>query len=199
MRWSTSFITLSALMWFSPAQASTWNFDSDHSNVGFSVKHAMISNVHGSFRKASGTLELDDKDISKSKVDIEIVIDSIDTRNDKRDAHLKSPDFFNAAKFPTMTFKSTKVKKSGKGLEVDGLLTMHGVSKNVVLKVEGPTPAIKDPFGMMRSAASATAKINRKDFGLTWSQALEAGGVLVGDEISIQIDAEFVKKVEPAK
>lgn len=199
MRWYTSFFTLSACLWLSPVQASTWSLDADHSTIGFSVKHAMISNVHGNFRKASGTLEYDEKDISKSKVEIEIAVDSIDTRNEKRDGHLKSPDFFNVAKFPTMTFKSSKIKKVGKGLEIDGQLTIHGVSKNVVLKVDGPSQAVKDPFGLTRAAASATTKINRKDFGLTWSQALEAGGVLVGDEITIQIDAEFLKKAEPAK
>ena len=186
-------------MWLvaAPAFASSWTYDADHSNLGFSVKHAMISKVHGTFRVATGTLELDDKDVSKSRLMMEIKVDSIDTRNEKRDGHLKSPDFFDVAKYPTMTFKSTKVEKAHDHIKVTGDLTMHGVTKPVVLHFEGPSKPVKDPFGMTRAGASATAKLNRKDFGLKWSQTLEAGGVMVGDEISIQLDAEFVQKVEP--
>jgi polyisoprenoid-binding protein YceI len=192
----------SALMGFgvclaaTPAFASTWTYDADHSNVGFSVKHAMISNVHGTFRAATGTLEMDDKDVTKSTLHMEIRVDSIDTRNEKRDGHLKSPDFFDIGKYPTMIFKSTKVEKARDHLKVTGDLTLHGVTKPVTLHVEGPSKAVKDPYGMTRAGASATAKLSRKDFGLKWSQALETGGLLVADDINIQIDAEFVKKSE---
>lgn len=187
---------LGLLLLATPAMASTWIFDADHSNIGFAVKHAMISNVHGTFREATGTMEIDDKDASKSQVHVEIKMASIDTRNDKRDGHLKSPDFFDVAKYPTMTFKSTKVKKGHEHTEVTGDLTLHGVTKSVTLKVEGPSKPIKDPFGMTRAGVSASGKLNRKDFGLKWSQTIEAGGMLVGDEISLQIDGEFIQKTE---
>lgn len=187
---------LGLMLLTTPAMASTWIFDADHSNIGFSVKHAMISNVHGSFRAATGTMEIDEKDMSKSQVHIEIKMDSVDTRNEKRDGHLKSPDFFDATKYPTMTFKSTKVKKIHDHVEVTGDLTLHGVTKAITLKVEGPSKPVKDPFGMIRAGVSASAKLNRKDFGLQWSQTIEAGGMLVGDEIALQIDGEFIQKIE---
>lgn len=196
MKLRCAFFAMGSLLCSTPALASTWIFDADHSNIGFSVKHMMISNVHGSFREATGTMEIDDKDLSKSQVHVEIKMASVDTRSDKRDGHLKSPDFFDVGKYPTMTFKSTKVKKVHDHIEVVGDLTLHGVTKPVSLKVEGPSKPIKDPFGMTREGISATGKLNRKDFGLKWNQVIEAGGLAVAEEITLQIDGEFIQKTE---
>lgn len=176
------------------AQTSTWAIDSAHSAAQFSVRHMMISNVRGQFSKVAGTLILNEKDLTQSSVQASIDVATIDTREPMRDNHLKSPDFFDVAKFPTMTFKSTKVATNGDGrLKVWGDLTIHGVTREVLLDVTGPTEAVKDPGGVMRRGITATTVINRKDFGLTWNKALETGGVLVGDEINITVDAEFKK------
>ena len=176
------------------ASASTWALDGAHTDASFSVRHMMVSNVKGNFTKVEGTVELDEKDITKSKVSVTIDATTVNTDNEKRDEHLRSAEFFDVAKFPTITFESTKVAKSKGGLKVTGNLTIHGVTKSVVLDVEGPTKAIKDPWGMNRRGLSASTKINRKDFGLTWNNVLEAGGVAVGDEVKITIDAELVNK-----
>jgi len=177
------------------AAASTWVIDAEHSSVQFKVKHLMVSNVKGEFKKFSGALTIDDADITRSKVDVTIDATSIDTGNAKRDEHLRSPDFLDVAKNPTLKFVSTKVAKSGVGtLKVTGTLMIHGVSREVVLDVEGPTSAIKDPWGNTKRGASATTKINRKDFGLTWNKALETGGVVVGDEVAITLEVELLKK-----
>lgn len=177
------------------ASASTWNIDPDHSNVGFKVKHMMVSNVKGSFEKHTGVIELDDKDITKSKVQVSIDTASINTNVQKRDDHLRSADFFDVAKYPTMTFVSKKVAKAGKDkLKVTGDLTLHGVTRQVVLDVEGPTKESKDPWGNIRKGVTATTKIYRKDFGLVWNAALETGGVAVGEEVTITLDIEAIKK-----
>jgi polyisoprenoid-binding protein YceI len=177
------------------AATSTWVIDVDHSSVQFKVKHLMVSNVKGEFKKFSGTVTMDDADITKSRVDVTIDAASIDTGVAKRDEHLKSPDFFDVAKYPTLMFVSTKVAKAGDNrLKVTGNLTLHGVTREVVLDVEGPNPAVKDMYGNTKSGASATTKINRKDFGLTWNKALEAGGVAVGEEVLITLDVELLKK-----
>ena len=177
------------------AWAAPWNIDADHSSVGFKVRHMMISNVKGDFGKVSGVVDIDDKDLTKSKVEVSIETASVSTGVAKRDEHLKSADFFDVAKYPTMTFVSQKVKKAGNGkLKVTGLLTLHGVTREVVLDVEGPTNASKDPWGNIKRGATATAKINRKDYGLTYNAALESGGVLVGEEISIALEIELLKK-----
>jgi polyisoprenoid-binding protein YceI len=174
--------------------ATTYNMDPAHSNAHFKVRHMMISNVRGEFGKISGTVVLDSKNPEACKITAEIDVSSINTREPQRDAHLKSADFFDVEKYPTIRFESTKVQSSSpSSYKVTGNLTIHGVTKEVVLKVEGPTPETKDPWGFTRSGAEATTKISRKDFGLTWNQALEAGGVLVGDEIDISIDVELVK------
>ncbi len=177
-----------------PAYATPYDLDADHSDVSFTVKHMMISNVRGSFHQVMGVLDLDDKDASKSTLNVTVQVGSIDTRVQKRDDHLRSPDFLDATKFPTITFKSTKVVKAGKGLKVSGDLTIRDVTKPVTLVVTGPSKPVKDPFGMTRVAVSATGKINRKDFGLGWNKNLETGGVLVGDDVAIEINAELVKK-----
>jgi polyisoprenoid-binding protein YceI len=175
--------------------ADTWQIDPAHTTVEFSVRHMMISNVKGRFDKVSGTIASDGND-PKSVV-IEAVIDaaSVDTRVDRRDQHLRSPEFLDVAKYPSITFKSKKVEPAGEGKwKLTGDLTLHGVTKAVVLDVDGPTPVIKDPMGNQRAGASATTKISRKDFGLTWNKLLEAGGAMVGDEVSISIDIEAVHK-----
>ena len=176
------------------ASASIWNIDPDHSNVGFKVRHLMVSNVKGNFEKYSGTVDINDKDITKSKVEVTIDTNSINTNVQKRDEHLRSADFFDVARFPTMTFVSKKVAKAGKDrLKVTGDLTLHGVTREVVLDVEGLSKEIKDPWGNIRRGATATTKINRKDFGLVWNSALETGGVAVGEEVAITLEIEMIK------
>ncbi len=173
---------------------TTWNIDPVHSVAEFKVKHMMISNVKGHFPKVSGKLTLDESDPTKSKVEASIETGSIETRDAQRDAHLKSPDFFHVEKFPAMSFKSTGIKVVRNGeLSAEGDLTIRGTTRKVLFTVEGPTPPAKDPWGNTRVAVSATTKINRKDFGLTWNAALETGGILVGDEVTITLDVQFVK------
>jgi polyisoprenoid-binding protein YceI len=173
---------------------TTWTIDPVHSVAEFRVKHMMISNVKGHFSKVSGTLSLDEANLANSRVEATIDAASIETRDPQRDAHLKSPDFFDVEKFPTLSFKSTGVSRIAEGeLAVEGDLTIHGVTRKATFNVEGPTPAAKDPWGNTRVALSATTKINRKDFGLTWNTALETGGILVGEEVAITLDVQFVK------
>ncbi|HEY5512454.1 MAG TPA: YceI family protein [Geomonas sp.] len=177
------------------ALADAWQIDQEHSNVAFKVRHMMVSNVKGDFGKFSGVVDIDNKDVTKSKVAVNIDIASVNTGVTKRDEHLKSADFFDAGKYPTMTFVSRRVTKAGKDrLKVAGLLTLHGVAKEVVLDVEGLSGAAKDPWGNLRRGASASTRISRKDFGLTWNAALETGGVAVGDEVLISLEIEMTKK-----
>ena len=177
-----------------PSAISTWNLDAAHSVAEFKVKHMMISNVKGQFTKLTGALHFDEQDITNSAVEASIDAGSIHTRDAQRDAHLKSADFFDVEKFPALTFKSTAItRKSDDELAVAGDLTIHGVTRKIVFAVEGPTPSAKDPWGNTRLGLSATARINRKDYGLTWNAALETGGILVGDEITITLDVQFVK------
>lgn len=176
------------------ASAATWTIDPEHSTVGFKVRHLMVSNVSGSFENHSGTVDINDKDITKSRVEVSIDTSSINTHVQKRDQHLRSADFFDVAKYPTMTFLSKKVAKVGNDrLKVTGNLTLHGVTKEVVLDVEGPSKESKDPWGVIRRGATASTKINRKDFGLLWNKSLETGGVVVGDEVNITLEIEMVK------
>ena len=176
------------------AQASTWTLDADHTTVGFSVRHMMVTDVKGAFDKVSGTVELDDKDAAKSKIDVEIDAASINTRNQKRDDHLRSPDFFDVAKFAKITFKSTKIELAKDGsMKITGDLTMHGVTKPVTLQAAKLSDEYKDPWGGTHRGTTATAKLNRKDFGLEWNVALETGGVLVGDKVKINLDIQAVK------
>jgi polyisoprenoid-binding protein YceI len=173
---------------------TTWNLDPSHSVAEFKVKHMMISNVKGQFAKLTGVLTLDESDLTDSRVAAVIEAGSIETRDAQRDAHLKSADFFDVEKFPTLSFKSTRISLVGDGeLAVEGDLTIRGVTREVVFSVEGPTPPAKDPWGNTRVAVAATTKISRKDFGLTWNAALETGGILVGDEVTINLDVQFVK------
>lgn len=177
------------------AAASTWEIDSGHSVAAFSVRHLMVSNVRGELGKVTGTVNLDDKDISRSTVEATIEATTLSTRDDKRDQHLKGPDFFDVASHPKLTFKSKRVQPAGPGkLKVTGDLTLRGVTREVTLQVEGPAAEVKDPWGNTKSGASATARINRKDFGLSWNKSLDAGGVAVGDEVAVNIELELVKK-----
>ena len=178
------------------ALASTWNVDASHSTAGFAVRHMMISKTRGQFNKVTGKVNLDDKDVTKSTVEASIDVASIDTNEPKRDEHLRSPDFFDVAKFPNMTFKSTKVEKAGAGLKIAGELSMHGVTKPVTFETAVTEPT-KNPGGMTVRGVEAKTKISRKDFGLTWNKALETGGVVVGDEVEITLDVELVQE-QPA-
>ena len=181
------------------AEAIAYAIDTGHSQTSFSVKHLVISTVRGEFGKTEGTVVIDDADVSKSKVEATIDVASVNTREEKRDAHLKSPDFFDVARFPTLTFKSTKVEKGAEGhLKVTGDLTLKGVTRPVVLDVTGPTKEIKDPWGNLKRGVAVTGTINRKDFGIAWGTVIEAGPV-VGDEVKIEIDAELTKAVAARK
>jgi polyisoprenoid-binding protein YceI len=172
---------------------TTWQIDPAHTDVGFEVKHLMISKVRGRFGTVSGTIQLDEADLTKSSVTAEIDVTTIDTREAQRDGHLRSADFFDVENFPTITFRSTRVEREGEDrATVVGDLTIRGVTREVKLSVEEEGTA-KDPWGGDRIAFSATAKIDRRDFGLTWNQALETGGVLVANEIKLILDVQAVK------
>lgn len=170
-----------------------WNIDPSHSEVTFTVRHMMISKVTGTFNVFKGELEIDEQNPANSFVKAEADASSINTRDPQRDGHLKSPDFFDVEKYPTITFVSTNVAKNGSGYKVTGDLTLHGVTKPVTFAVDYTGTVAKDPYGMQRAGLSATTSINRGDFGLTWNSALEAGGVLVSEEVKISIDLEAVK------
>ena len=180
------------------AATSTWQIDPNHSAAQFAVRHLAISTVRGAFTKVNGTVQFDDKDISKSSVEVTIDAASVDTRVPDRDKDLRSDHFFEVEKYPTLTFKSTKVEQVEAGkLKVTGDLTIHGVTKQVVLDVEGPTAPVKDPWGNQRAAANATTKINRQDFGVKWNAKMDNGGWVVGDDVAITIDVELVQKGAP--
>ena len=176
------------------SQTSTWNIDAAHSVAEFKVRHMMISNVKGRFAVRQGLLILDDADPTKSRVEVSLDAASVNTHEPQRDAHLKSAEFFEVDKFPALSFRSTRVARAGDGeLSVTGDLTIHGVTRSVVFNVEGPSAPTKDPWGNVRVGVAATAKVNRKDFGLGWNAALETGGFVVGDEVAISLEAEFIK------
>lgn len=173
-----------------------YQIDPSHSSASFSIKHMMIAKVHGAFDRLKGELTFDPKTPSQSQISVEIEAASINTGEPKRDEHLRSADFFDVSQFPLLTFKSTSIEVVGssEGLKVIGDLTIHGVTKAITLEVEGPSAELKDPWGNLRIGASAKTKIKRKDFGLTWNSALEAGGFLVGDDVQIELDVQFVKQ-----
>jgi polyisoprenoid-binding protein YceI len=176
------------------AQKTTWVIDPAHSNVGFSIKHLMIATVRGSFNQVQGTVKVDEHDPTSAEIDIAIATASVTTRDEKRDAHLRSPDFFDAERFPNMTFRSKRVERqSDERFRVIGDLTIRDVTREVALDVELLGRA-KDPWGNEKAGFEATTKIKRGDYGLTWNAALETGGVLVGDEVKISIEAELQKE-----
>ncbi len=178
------------------AATTTWEIDAAHSSAQFSIRHLMISNVRGEFVTMSGAVHVDDADPTKSVVEGTIDAASIDTRNAKRDEHLRSPDFLDTAKFPTITFKSKRIEKAGTGWKIVGDLTLHGVTREVALDLTDVSPQQKDGRGNVKVGGQATTKINRKDFGIVWNQALDGGGVAVGDEVSITLDVEVVRKAQ---
>jgi polyisoprenoid-binding protein YceI len=177
-----------ALLLPAAAQVQTWNIDPAHSAAQFSVRHMGISNVHGTFTKVSGKVDYDPADVSKTVIDATIEAASVDTRVEMRDNDLRSDHFFDAAKYPSITFKSKKVESAGTGkLKITGDLTIHGVTKEVVLDVDGPTEPAKDPKGNLHVGASGSTKINRKDFGVNGASAM------VGDDVPITLDLELVR------
>lgn len=178
------------------ALAAEYEIDPAHSGAHFTVRHMMVANVRGDFAKLTGKVNWDPDNVAASSVVAAVDANSINTGEPKRDAHLKSPDFFDTAKYPTLTFRSKRVWREGGKLKLAGDLTIHGVTKEVVLEVEGPSAEIKDQRGAFRTGATATGKINRKDFGLTWNRALETGGVVVGDEVAVTIDVAMVRKAQ---
>jgi polyisoprenoid-binding protein YceI len=177
---------------------SKWDFDLTHSSINFHVRHLMISKVHGRFAKWSGVLELDEQDLTRSRLEVAIDASSVDTKEERRDTHLRSPDFLDVEKFPDITFKSRSIERDGDGYIVTGDITIHGVTREVKLEVEGGGEYVKDPWGGTRTGFSARAKLNRKDFGLTWNMALEAGGFVVGDKLEISLEIEAVKAAATA-
>jgi polyisoprenoid-binding protein YceI len=178
----------------STVSTSVWTIDPAHTVAEFKVKHMMISNVKGRFSGVAGELVFDESDVTNSRVIATVDAASINTGDPQRDAHLKSADFLDVENFPTLSFGSSRIERRGDDtLEVEGELTIHGVTRKAVFAVEGPTAPGKDPWGKLRIGIFATAKINRKDFGLVWNAALETGGILVGDEVTISLDVQFVE------
>jgi polyisoprenoid-binding protein YceI len=183
-----------------PASAgtTTYQIDPRHSSANFTVTHLLISKVPGEFHGVTGTIIVDDGDITKSTVNVTIDASTLDTNEPDRDKDLKSPNFFDIAKYPSITFRSTKVEKNPAGnLKVTGDLTIHGVTKSVVLNATAPQPAIKDPWGLTRTATSATTRINRQEFGITWNKTLDNGGAIVSDDVNISLDVEMI--IPPTK
>lgn len=178
--------------------AEVFQVDTAHASAQFKVRHLMVSNVRGELGPVSGELTLDPNDIARSRVAITIDVRGIDTRNADRDTHLKSPDFFDVAQYPSATFDSTRIEgRGGNEYTVTGDLTLHGVTRPVTLEVE-LSEAVADPWGNVKRGAAATGKINRKDFGLNWNAAMEAGGVVVGEQVDVTIELELVRKATPA-
>lgn len=178
------------------AFGATWQIDPDHSSFQFKIRHLMVSNVRGDFGKiVKGFILFDDKDIASTKGEVVIDAASVNTSHAKRDEHLRGPDFFDVARYPTITFVSKQVTQTGPGkLKVLGDLTILGATREVVIEVQGPTPEVKDPWGNFRRGVTATTRINRKDFGMAWNKSLDSGGVVVGDEVDISVEIELVRK-----
>jgi polyisoprenoid-binding protein YceI len=190
-------LILTAALFLLPsmATASTWRIDPEHTSIQFTVRHMMVSNVKGVFHKFNGQFEIDDKEITNARASAVINVASIDTGIEKRDEDLRSPNFFDVAKYPSMTFVSKKIARSGaNSFKMTGDLTMHGVTREVVLDMEGLDTVVKDPWGNMRRGATLAGMINRKDFGLTYNKLLETGGMVVGEEVKINIEVELIRK-----
>ena len=187
-----------ALVFCAPsfAQSSSWSIDPHHSSANFSIRHMMVSNVRGGFSKVSGTINYDGKDVTHAAVDAAIDTTTINTQEPNRDKHLSGPEFFDVAKYPLMTFKSKKITPAGEGrYKMIGDLTLHGVTKEVALNLDELSPQIKDKDGNLHMGASANGKINRKDFGISYGGVLDNGGAMIGDDVSLNIDVELLKKV----
>jgi polyisoprenoid-binding protein YceI len=196
----TSLWMLAATLTAAPAPSPDWTLDPSHSAAHFSVTHMMVATVQGQFSGVNGKVHLDSSDLAKSSVEATIDATTVNTREPKRDGHLKSPDFFDVAKFPTLTFKSKKVESAGKDrLKVTGDLTMHGVTHEVTLDVTLNEGEHKDGYGNLKRGLTAKTRVNRKDYGLLWNKTLEGGGVLVSDDVSIDLDIELGQPLAPAK
>ena len=177
------------------AGTTTWQIDPDHTSAQFAIKHLMVSTVRGTMGPVTGTVTIDDGDITKSSVTASVDAKGIDTRNQKRDDDLRSPNFLDVVKYPSLTFTSKKVEKVADGsYKVSGDLTLRGVTREVVLAIEGSPTPMQDPFGNTKLGGSATTRINRKDFGVNWNKSLDGGGLVVGDDVDITIDIELIKK-----
>jgi len=191
---------LLALFLALPAFTATWDIDDSHTTAKFKIRHLMVSNVYGQITGAKGSLDIDDKDATKMKGTITLDVATIHTANEKRDAHLKGEDFFEVSKYPTITFQIKNVSKGKKGkYQMQGDLTMKGITKPVTLTDVEMAPAVKDPWGGTRRGFSGTTTLNRKDWGLTWNKALDGGGVVVGETVDIEVAAELKAKQEAAK
>jgi len=176
------------------AQVTKWSIDPAHSEADFTIKHMGISNVHGRFGNVNGTLSLDDKDITKSDVNATVDIATVDTGVAQRDTHLKSPDFFDASKYPTMTFVSKGLSNNNGQLQLTGDLTIHGVTRPVTLALDGPSKEQLDPYGKIRRGFSATTTIHRQDYGLTWNGNLKSGDAVLADDVKVELDIELIKQ-----
>lgn len=198
---TTTLTLLTALILPSIAGAAEYEYDAAHSRAHFSVRHMTVATVRGTFSGVTGKVVLDDKDPAKSLIEATIDVSTLDTREPQRDGHLKSPDFFDVAKFPNITFKSKKVTRAKDGrYAVVGDLTLHGVTKEVTLDVTPPTAEVKDVFGFYRLGVTATTRVVRQDYGLKWNKvALETGGLLVGDDVDITLDLELKRKAPAAE
>jgi polyisoprenoid-binding protein YceI len=194
MRWGIALLLISPTL-----SAATYQIDGAHSSAGFTVRHMMVSNVSGAFTKLSGSVDYDADNLAQSRIEVTIEAASVNTRNEGRDKHIRTADFFDVENYPTITFRSKRVEKAGEGrLRVVGDLTLRGVTKEVVLDVEGPTPEIQQQSAF-RMGASATTRINRKDFGVNYNRVMDSGGVVVSDEVRITIDVELVRKPAPSE
>jgi polyisoprenoid-binding protein YceI len=177
------------------AGAATYQLDSVHSSIQFKIRHLTVANVTGTFNNLKGSATIEGEDPATLKVEVTIEAASVNTGHEKRDEHLKTPEFLDVAKYPTITFVSKKVMKGDPGkLKITGDLTLHGVTRDITVDLEGPTPEIKDPWGNFRRGASGTGKIDRRDFGITWNKSLDAGGLVMGNEVTIYVEVEWVKK-----
>jgi len=177
------------------ASGATYQIDPDHSSFQFTVRHMTVSNVRGEFKKARGIVTIDEKDLTGLKVEVTLDAASVNTDNAKRDDHLRSEDFFDVAKYPTIIFVSKKVTRLDENrLKVVGDLTIRGVTREITVDVDGPSPEVKDPGGNIRRGATGTLKINRKDFGMMWHKTLDNGGLVVGDDVKISVEVELVRK-----
>ncbi|NTU93670.1 MAG: polyisoprenoid-binding protein [Chlorobiaceae bacterium] len=189
-------VALSTMVSPALVAASTWSIDASHSTVAFKIRHLMVSNVTGGFNKYTGVVEIDDRDVTKSKVNVTIDANSINTNEPKRDEHLRSADFFDTARYPTITFASKRWAVGTNGaMKVTGNLTMHGVTREVALNVEPFSNEVRDPWGHIRRGTSASAVINRQDFGINWNKSLDAGGVTVGDEVNVMLEIEMIRNL----
>jgi polyisoprenoid-binding protein YceI len=178
---------------------NTYQIDAAHSNVQFSVRHLMVSNVRGTFSGVTGTVTYDPAEPGETVIDAKVDVNTVNTNDEKRDGHLKSPDFFDTGSYPVMEFKSKKVESTGgDSAKVTGDLTLHGLTKEVTLTVEDISAESKDPWGNTKIGATVKGKVKRSDFGLSWNAPLETGGVLVGDDVKLEFDLEFLKAAQGA-